>query len=282
MTKVVNTTIESNLTPTSYNFQDPVTAAIPPPLLPEDLALSKKQAHQVLQQLPPDTPFGQQHSSSVTLDLSETQKALDYSDFSANWEQRINDEVLEIFVHEGFIVIDDVYSQTALLALQAESGFIDYRDAKLAEGVRKTDIRGDRIRWVTKDFFAGYYYLQSINELAHLFNRTLFAGIRHSEAHYACYPPGFGYKWHSDNPVGRDERVVSAVFYLNDEWEDADGGQLSIIDSHSQHHQLLPKANRLVIFDSNLQHQVEIAHRQRYSIATWLRSDEALIVAEPI
>lgn len=282
MTKVVNTTIESNLTPTSYNFQDPVTAAIPPPLLPEDLALSKKQAHQVLQQLPPDTPFDQQYSSSVILDLSETQEALDYSDFSANWEQRINDEVLDIFVHDGFIVIDDVYSQTALLALQAESGFIDYRDAKLAEGVRKTDIRGDRIRWITKDFFAGYYYLQSINELAHLFNRTLFAGIRHSEAHYACYPPGFGYKWHSDNPVGRDERVVSAVFYLNDEWEDADGGQLSIIDSHNQPHQLLPKANRLVIFDSNLQHQVEIAHRQRYSIATWLRSDEALIVAEPI
>lgn len=282
MTKVVNTTIESNLTPTSYNFQDPVTAAIPPPLLPEDLALSKKQAHQVLQQLPPDTPFDQQNSSSITLDLSETQKALDYSDFSANWEQRINDEVLDIFVHDGFIVIDDVYSQTALLALQAESGFIDYRDAKLTEGVRKTDIRGDRIRWITKDFFAGYYYLQSINELAHLFNRTLFAGIRHSEAHYACYPPGFGYKWHSDNPVGRDERVVSAVFYLNDEWEDADGGQLSIIDSHNQPHQLLPKANRLVIFDSNLQHQVEIAHRQRYSIATWLRSDEALIVAEPI
>lgn len=282
MTKVVNTTIESNLTPTSYNFQDPVTAAIPPPLLPEDLAASKKQAHQVLQQLPPDTPFDQQHSLSVTLDLSETQKTLDYSDFSANWEQRINDEVLDIFVHDGFIVIDDVYSQTALLALQAESGFIDYRDAKLAEGVRKTDIRGDRIRWITKDFFAGYYYLQSINELAHLFNRTLFAGIRHSEAHYACYPPGFGYKWHSDNPVGRDERVVSAVFYLNDEWEDSDGGQLSVIDSHNQHHQLLPKANRLVIFDSNLQHQVEIAHRQRYSIATWLRSDEALIVAEPI
>lgn len=282
MTKVVNTTIESNLTPTSYNFQDPVTAAIPPPLLPEDLALSKKQAHQVLQQLPPDTPFDQQHSLSVTLDLSETQKTLDYSDFSANWGQRINDEVLDIFVHDGFIVIDDVYSQTALLALQAESGFIDYRDAKLAEGVRKTDIRGDRIRWITKDFFAGYYYLQSINELAHLFNRTLFAGIRHSEAHYACYPPGFGYKWHSDNPVGRDERVVSAVFYLNDEWEDSDGGQLSIIDSHNQPHQLLPKANRLVIFDSNLQHQVEIAHRQRYSIATWLRSDEALIVAEPI
>ena len=183
---------------------------------------------------------------------------------------------------DGFIVLDDLYQSTALLALQAESGFIDYRDAKLTEGVRKTDIRGDRIRWITKDFYAGYHYLQSINELAFFLNRTLFAGIRHSEAHYACYPPGFGYKWHSDNPIGRDERVISAVFYLNDEWEDADGGQLSIVDEHNQLHQLLPKANRLVIFDSNLQHQVEIAHRQRYSIATWLRRDDALIITDPL
>ncbi|WP_296204340.1 2OG-Fe(II) oxygenase [Psychrobacter sp. UBA3962] len=285
MTKVVKTTIatiESNLTPTSYNFQDPITAAIPPPLLPEDLATSKEQARQALQQLPPDATFSQQHSHLIDIDLTETQKTLDQSDFEAKWEQRIDDKALELLINDGFIVLDDVYSQTALLALQAESGFIDYRDAKLTEGVRKTDIRGDRIRWITKDFYAGYHYLQSINELAFFLNRTLFAGIRHSEAHYACYPPGFGYKWHSDNPIGRDERVISAVFYLNDEWEDADGGQISIIDSHNKSHQLLPKANRLVIFDSNLQHQVEIAHRQRYSIATWLRSDEALIVAEPL
>jgi SM-20-related protein len=35
----------------------------------------------------------------------------------------------------------------------------------------------------------------------------------------------------------------------------------------------MPVANRLVIFDSDLQHQVQIAHRQRYSIATWMRRD---------
>ncbi|WP_296405467.1 2OG-Fe(II) oxygenase [Psychrobacter sp.] len=278
MTNVVNTTIEINLLPTSHNHQDPITVSIPPPLRPEDLTSFKIQAQQVLQSLPPDTDFNEQHSKLLGWDLSKTQRALDQSDFEANWEIRINDEVLDRFVNNGFIVFDNVYHQTALLALQAESGFINYRDAKLTEGVRKSDIRGDRIRWITKDFFAGYYYLQSINELAHLLNRALFAGIRHSEAHYACYPPGFGYKWHSDNPVGRHERIVSAVFYLNDEWKHADGGQLSIIDAHNQCHQLLPKANRLVIFDSNLRHQVELAHRQRYSIATWLRSDDSLMM----
>lgn len=282
MTKVVTTTIESNLAPTTHNFNDPISASIPPPLTPDNLEASKQIAQQTLQQLPSEQLYTEQQGELVQVDALETQQALNQSDFTVDWEQQLNDEALERFIADGFIVLDEVYSPTALLALQTESGFIDYRDAKLTEGVRKSEIRGDRIRWITNRFYAGYYYLQSINELAQLFNRTLYAGIRHSEAHYACYPPGFGYKWHSDNPVGRDERVISAVFYLNDEWEEKEGGQLSIIDGHKRTHQLLPKANRLVIFDSNLCHQVEIAYRQRYSIATWLRRDDALIITEPL
>lgn len=282
MTKVVTTTIESNLSPTTHNFNDPISASIPPPLTPEDLQASKQIAQEALQQLPPKQLYTEQQGELQQIDSLETQQTLNQSDFTVDWERQLNDEALERFIADGFIVLDEVFSATALLALQTESGFIDYRDAKLTEGLRKSEIRGDRIRWITNRFYAGYYYLQSINELAQLFNRTLFAGIRHSEAHYACYPPGFGYQWHSDNPVGRDERVISAVFYLNDEWEEKEGGQLSIIDTHERRHQLLPKANRLVIFDSNLRHQVEIAHRQRYSIATWLRRDDALVITEPL
>ena len=202
-----------------------------------------------------------------------TQHILQPSDFEISWQDKLTDTELDTFVEDGWIIIDDVFEMKALLSLQAESGFIDYRDAELTAGIRVSDIRGDRIRWITENFFAGYYYLQSINALAALFNRSLFAGIRHSEAHYACYPVGFGYQWHSDNPAGRDERVISAVFYLNEEWSHTDGGALEIIDKHGGHHNVMPVANRLVIFDSDLQHQVQIAHRQRYSIATWMRRD---------
>lgn len=202
-----------------------------------------------------------------------TQHILQPSDFEISWQDKLTDTEIDTFVEDGWIIIDDVFEMKALLSLQAESGFIDYRDAELTAGIRVSDIRGDRIRWITENFFAGYYYLQSINALAALFNRSLFAGIRHSEAHYACYPVGFGYQWHSDNPAGRDERVISAVFYLNEEWSHTDGGALEIIDKHGGHHNVMPVANRLVIFDSDLQHQVQIAHRQRYSIATWMRRD---------
>lgn len=202
-----------------------------------------------------------------------TQHELQFSDFDVDWQNKLTDKQLDTFVDDGWMIIDDVFENKALLALQSESGFIDYRDAELTAGIRVSNIRGDRIRWITENFFAGYYYLQSINALAALFNQSLFAGIRHSEAHYACYPVGFGYQWHSDNPAGRDERVISAVFYLNDDWRDSDGGALEVVDKHGVHHNVMPVANRLVIFDSDLQHQVQIAHRQRYSIATWMRHD---------
>lgn len=226
-----------------------------------------------------DHPIGQDNPPLLSPDSHNddqdalTQQVLQLSDFAVSWKDKLTDKQLDTFVTNGWLTIDNVFNKTALLALQAESGFIDYRDAALTAGIRISDIRGDRIRWITENFFAGYYYLQSINALAALFNRSLFAGIRHSEAHYACYPAGFGYQWHSDNPAGRDERVISAVFYLNDEWTASDGGALEIIDKHGSHHSVMPVANRLVIFDSDMQHQVQIAHRQRYSIATWMRRD---------
>ena len=223
-------------------------------------------------------PIGSDNLPLLTPNLNNasnplTQDLLSTSDFEVNWDKVLTDSQLDKLVNEGWIIIDDVYSDKALLALQAESGFIDYREAQLTAGIRVSHIRGDKIRWINKDFFAGFYYLQSINALAALLNRTLFTGIRHSEAHYACYPVGFGYQWHSDNPAGRDERVISAVFYLNDDWQAADGGAVEIVDNHGVHHEVMPLANRLIIFDSNLQHQVQIAHRQRYSIATWMRRD---------
>lgn len=240
------TQIISNLNKTALIVDHPIGQDNPPLLLPD--------THNDSQEIP-------------------TQHVLQMSDFAVNWEDKLTDKQLDTFVTDGWLIIDDVFNSTALLALQAESGFIDYRDAELTAGVRISDIRGDRIRWITEDFFAGYYYLQSINALASLFNRSLFAGIRHSEAHYACYPTGFGYQWHSDNPAGRDERVISAVFYLNDDWEAIDGGALEVVDKHGVHHEVMPVANRLIIFDSDLRHQVQTAHRQRYSIATWMRRD---------
>lgn len=190
-----------------------------------------------------------------------------------NWQDLIDDSKLDSFVENGFIVLDDCFDGNFFYALQQESGVIDYQEAHLTHGERVTAIRGDSIRWIESDSPVGMQYLQAIEALGKFFNQTLFTGIRHAEAHYARYPAGFGYQWHADNPQGRDERVISAVFYLNDNWGDNDGGEILVIDKQGSEQKLQPKANRLVIFDSNLRHQVEITNRERFSIATWLRKD---------
>ena len=195
--------------------------------------------------------------------------------FFDDW-QPLLDKHLDTFVDVGYVVLDDVFDPKMVQALQQESGFIDYKEAKLTHGERLSNIRGDRIRWIDDSCPVGMAYLASIRALGDYFNANLYAGIRQAEAHYACYPSGFGYQWHSDNPQGRDERVISAVYYLNDDWTDADGGQISVVDKKGDLTQLNPALNRLVIFDSNLRHQVEITHRTRYSIATWLRRDDGV------
>lgn len=193
-----------------------------------------------------------------------------------DWNYLLDDKI-DQFVQKGFLVLDDVFESAFVHALQAESGFLDYKAATLTHGERLSGIRGDNIRWIDDACPVGMIYLSSINRLAQYFNQVLFAGIRHSEAHYAHYPAGFGYQWHRDNPAGRDERVISAVFYLNDDWGQNDGGEISLYDISQALHQLSPKANRLVLFDSNLRHQVEITQRTRYSIATWLRKDANIL-----
>lgn len=195
--------------------------------------------------------------------------------FYADWHALI-DAKLDDFIATGTMMLDDVFAMDALTALQNESGFIEYRQAHLTHGERESAIRGDSIRWIDESCPVGSAYLGAIDELGRYFNATLYTGIRSSEAHYACYPSGFGYKWHSDNPKGRDERVISAVFYLNDNWTADNGGAITVVDKTGETIQLLPQLNRLVVFDSNLLHQVEITNRIRFSIATWLRRDNHL------
>lgn len=190
-----------------------------------------------------------------------------------DWDSVIDDTLLEHFLQTGFMVLDGCFDGALVQNLQTESGFVAYKKASLTHGETLAHIRGDHIRWIDDTCPYGAYYSEQLLALGKWFNRILFTTIRQVESHYACYPVGFGYDWHKDNPKGRDERVFSAVYYLNDDWKDSDGGAICLVDKMGKNQTLLPKANRLVVFDSNLLHQVAITHRIRYSIASWLRRD---------
>jgi SM-20-related protein len=103
-------------------------------------------------------------------------------------------------------------------------------------------------------------------------NRSLLLGLVDSEAHYAIYPIGSGYSRHRDRLRDTDARVVSAVYYLNENWLDADGGELRLHLDHGRTHDISPQAGTLVLFlSADIEHEVLPARRTRMSIACWMR-----------
>ena len=94
------------------------------------------------------------------------------------------------------------------------------------------------------------------------------------ECHFALYPAGHYYKKHVDQTATNNKRFFSFVIYLNSEWSATDGGQLVGFDAETAKplFTLLPEAGKMVIFRSDIPHEVEVCHKPRKSIAGWLRT----------
>ncbi|MBB1518851.1 2OG-Fe(II) oxygenase [Aquipseudomonas guryensis] len=134
-------------------------------------------------------------------------------------------------------------------------------------------IRGDQIQWLE----AGQQpacdrYLAAMDELRQALNQAFFLGLADYESHFALYPPGAFYQKHLDRFRDDDRRTVSAVFYLNDNWQPEQGGALRIYPADGALLDLLPEAGSLVLFMSaELPHEVLPASRERLSLTGWFR-----------
>lgn len=188
---------------------------------------------------------------------------------------------LDQLVNDGYLIIDAALPADLYTALVAESiNAVGFQAAKISVGGRAENIRSDATRWIERDggaVSAGGVYLAALDGLGQFLNQSLYLGVRSVEAHYACYQPGQFYAQHRDNAQGSDVRAMSTVLYLNgsvqSDWQADWGGALQLIDNHGCRQAFLPSANRLVIFHSDLLHEVLSATQVRRSIAGWLRRD---------
>jgi SM-20-related protein len=182
------------------------------------------------------------------------------------------DQVLDDLDQHGFTFIDDAYPSEYVHQLVEEctSHLNQFRDAAIQNGVM-SNIRSDHILWINDELKIAQHHIQSLENLSKQLNRAFFLGIKEVEAHFACYNAGEFYALHRDNPQGKNGRVISAVYYLHEEWQDDWGGKLRLQDKNDQWHILEPKPNRIAIFQSDLLHEVLEAKHQRLSITAWLR-----------
>jgi len=135
-------------------------------------------------------------------------------------------------------------------------------------------LRGDVTQWfdALTPTAAQAVFVARIDVLMRSLNRALMLTMVESESHYAVYAVGTGYVPHVDRLRDSDERVVSAVFYLNDDWIADEGGALRLHLARNVTCDIFPRAGTLALFmSSDILHEVLPATRTRMSIACWMR-----------
>src|SRR6185437_8867208 len=165
---------------------------------------------------------------------------------------------------EGWCVVADFLSVAQTQALADDCRAL--RDAQ-----RLTPARVGSLRTATPLRSDSTYWFQA-DALRATLNRELMLGLAECESHYAVYPPGSGYTRHLDRLRDSDARVLSAVFYLNEAWQVADGGALRLYLANGSLHDIFPHAGTLLLFlSAQFEHEVLPATRERMSIACWMR-----------
>lgn len=150
---------------------------------------------------------------------------------------------------------------------------------------QRAAIRSDATLWLDASTAAQRMFLETMESLRLSINRQLYLGLFDFEAHYAHYAPGAFYQRHRDvfrapfdgdsmQAVAGPRRVLSSVFYLNEDWREADGGELVLWDVEDRElARITPEAGTAVFFlSAEMPHEVLPARIDRYSIAGWFRA----------
>ncbi|MBU1331169.1 MAG: 2OG-Fe(II) oxygenase [Gammaproteobacteria bacterium] len=134
-------------------------------------------------------------------------------------------------------------------------------------------VRGDRIQWLEAgQDEASDQYMAIMEGLRQALNQGLYLGLEDFESHFALYPPGAFYLKHLDRFRDNDRRTVSAVLYLNQDWQVEEGGALRLYLPNGEIRDVLPQAGSLLVFlSADMPHEVLPATRDRLSLTGWFR-----------
>lgn len=138
-----------------------------------------------------------------------------------------------------------------------------------------TDIRSDQIYWLEE----GHTHLnetekltlQQLHQLRAQLQDYFRISLSHLETHFAIYHEGEKYVRHRDTTAQNNKRVFSFVVYLNKTWSEADGGQLVGYKDESILFRIQPVIGQMILFRSDVEHEVLAAHKKRYSLTGWIR-----------
>ena len=142
--------------------------------------------------------------------------------------------------------------------------------------LRKEDVRGDYTFWLDPLNPPAPFaiLIDFLNDLKQSVNSNLFLGLQEYECHLAFYPPGTFYKKHSDRHTQTSTRSLSFVFYLNEEWNEENGGELVLYDQQGETLQTVTPAPGLFIcfLSDEFPHEVKAGNKERRSFTGWMHT----------
>lgn len=193
----------------------------------------------------------------------------------------ISNQIDESIYHHGFYISDAFLDAAHYQELNniLKQAYLNgrFKLAKVGSSLNASQdltIRNDQICWLDEEMpnVAIQTYFNKMHAIQTELNQSLFLGLNSIEAHFAVYQPGRFYKKHVDQFKGNLDRRISCVYYLNDDWQPEHGGELTLYDKNDNCLiRVEPKGNRFICFNSDLPHEVSVAHHIRYSIAGWLK-----------
>ena len=194
--------------------------------------------------------------------------------------EKLYSKITDSLVDNGYIIIQNALEQQlSSKLLNSAKNENDFKRAGISgAGDLHLDNnrRKDKIHWIDDSDEAQKEFLEFADGLKEYLNRSLYLGLSYYESHFAIYEKGDFYETHLDAFKNSKNRVVTTVYYLNDEWRENDGGELIVYDENNKKiAKVMPDANTLVVFMSEkFPHEVLSANKKRYSIAGWFRVDK--------
>ena len=193
---------------------------------------------------------------------------------------RLYETITDALVRDGYVVLENALKPNLPKELKhfaqsqtdfKEAGILGAGDLHL-DSKRRTD----KIHWLDEDGSVQSQFLEFANGLKDYLNRELYLGLSYYEPHFAIYDRGDFYETHLDAFKNSKNRVVTTVYYLNEDWKKDDGGELVVYDEDEKFiAKIAPEENTLIVFMSEkFPHEVLPAKRKRYSIAGWFRVDK--------
>lgn len=199
---------------------------------------------------------------------------------------RVADEIAQ----SGFVIVDNFLSASHIAQLANEATQLEIKgvmhEATTGQFTRalanidsiNDKLRGDSIYWIdpSQASTALQAYITATQAIQNTLNQHLFLGLFELESHFAIYPIGSRYHKHLDQFQNDTSRKISCVLYLNETWNEHDGGELRMYLDKTEHADFIdiaPTGGRLVLFLSErFPHEVLPAKRERISITGWFRT----------